>query len=112
MQDPVKVEIDSPWMVQPDVFDDFLIKQAQKTGAELRDSTEVKAIEFKNSVWEVKTNSEPISGHYLIAADGVGGQMTQWLGLKEPKLSLSPCLETRSTKGESLNLDFDIIKKV
>ncbi len=46
MQDPVKVEIDSPrWMVQPDVFEDFLIKQAQKTGAELRDSTEVKGIE-------------------------------------------------------------------
>src|SRR4028118_1700246 len=111
MQDPVKVEINSPWMVQPDVFDDFLIKQAQKTGAELRDSTEVKGIEFKNSVWEVKTNSEPVSGHYLIAADGAGGQMTEWLGLKEPKLCLSPCLETRLIKGESLNFDFGIIKK-
>ena len=111
MQDPVKVEINLPWMLQPDVFDDFLIKQAQKTGAELRDSTEVKGIEFKNSVWEVKTNSEPVSGHYLIAADGAGGQMTQWLGLKEPKLCLNPCLETRSIKGESLNFDFGIIKK-
>jgi hypothetical protein len=112
MQDPVKVEIDSPmWMVQPDVFDDFLIKQAQKTRAELRDSTEVKGIEFKNSVWEVKTNSEPVSGRYLIAADGAGGPMTKWLGLKEPKLCLSACLETRSIKGESLNFDFGIIKK-
>jgi hypothetical protein len=111
MQDPVKVEINSPWMVQPDVFDDFLIKQAQKTGAELRDSTEVKGIEFKKSVWEVKTNSEPVSGRYLIAADADGGQMTQWLGLKEPKLCLKACLETRSIKGESLNFDFGIIKK-
>ncbi|WP_333363430.1 FAD-dependent oxidoreductase [Microcoleus sp. N3A4] len=61
MQYPVEVEINSPmWMVQQDVdvFDDFLIKQAQKTGAELRDSTEVKGIEFKNSVWEVITNSD------------------------------------------------------
>jgi len=111
MQDPVKVEINSPWMVQPDVFDDFLIKQAQKTGGELRDSTEVTGIEFKNSVWEVKTNSEPVSGRYLIAADGAGGPMTQWLGLKEPKLCLSACLETRSIKGESLNFDFGTIKK-
>jgi hypothetical protein len=112
MQDPVKVEINSPmWMVQRDVFDNFLIKQAQKTGAELRDSTEVKGIEFKKSVWEVKTNSESVSDHYLIAADGADGQMTQWLGLKEPKLCLSACLETRSIKSESLIFDFGIIKK-
>ena len=111
MQDQVKVEINSAWMVQPDGFDDFLIKQAQKTGAELRDSTEVKGIEFKNSVWEVKTNSEPVSGRYLIAADGAGGLMTKWLGLKEPKLCLSACLDTRSIKGESLNFDLGIIKK-
>jgi len=111
MQEPVKVEIDSSWMVQPDVFDDFLIKQAQKTGAELKDSTEVKGIEFKNSVWEVKTNSESVSGCYLIASDSDGGPMTQWLALKEPKLCLSACLETRSIKGESLNFDFGTIKK-
>ena len=112
MQNPVKVEIDSPmWMVQRDVFDNFLIKQAQKTGAELRDSTEVKGIEFKKSVWEVKTNSEPVSGGYLIAAEGASGPMTKWLGLKEPKLCLSACLETPSIKGESLNFDFGIIKK-
>jgi flavin-dependent dehydrogenase len=111
MQDPVKVEINSPCMVQPDVFDNFLIKQSQKTGAELRDSAEVKGIEFKNSLWVVKTNSEPVSGRYLIAADGAGGPMTKWLGLKEPKLCLSACLETRSIKGESLNFDFGIIKK-
>ncbi len=37
--------------------------------------------------------------------------MTQWLGLKEPKLCLRACLETRSIKSESLNFDFGIIKK-
>ncbi|MDP8935845.1 MAG: FAD-dependent monooxygenase, partial [Cyanobacteriota bacterium] len=85
MQDQVKVEINSPmWMVQRDIFDDFLIKKAQKTGAELRDSTEVKAIEFKKYLWEVKTNSEPVSGRYLIAADGACGPMTKGLRLKEP----------------------------
>jgi geranylgeranyl reductase family protein len=112
MEDPVQVQVDSPmWMVQRDVFDDFLIKQAQKKGAQLRDSTEVKGIEFKNSVWEVKTNSEPVLGRYLIAADGAGGPMTKWLGLKEPKLCMSASLETRSIKGDSLNFDFGTIKK-
>lgn len=99
------------WMVQPDVFDNFLIKQAQKTGAKLRDSTEVKGIEFKNYLWEVKTNSEPVSGRYLIAADADGGLMTKWLGLKQLKLCLRACLKTRSIQGESLNFDFGIIKK-
>ncbi|UNU23773.1 geranylgeranyl reductase family protein [Microcoleus vaginatus] len=112
MEDLVQVQINSPmWMVQQDVFDDFLIKQAQKTGAKLRHSTEVKGIEFKNSVWEVKTNSEAVSGRYLIAADGAGGPMTKRLGLKEAKLCLSPSLENRSIKGDSVNFDFGTIKK-
>jgi geranylgeranyl reductase family protein len=112
MEDPVEVQIDSSmWMVQRDVFDDFLIRQAQKTGAEIRDSTEVTGIEFNNSVWEVKTNSEPVSARYLIAADGAGGPMTKWLGLKEPKLYLSASLETNSIKGDSLKFDFGTIKK-
>ncbi|MEG3845507.1 geranylgeranyl reductase family protein [Microcoleus sp. herbarium19] len=112
MQDPVQVQINSPmWMVQRDVFDDFLIEQAQKTGAEFRQSTEVKGIEFKNFVWEVQTNSAPFFGRYLIAADGAGGPMTEWLGLKAPKLCFSASLETRSIKGDSLNFDFGTIKK-
>ncbi|MEG5041867.1 MULTISPECIES: geranylgeranyl reductase family protein [unclassified Microcoleus] len=112
MEDLVQVQINSPmWMVQRDVFDEFLIKQAQKTGAEVRYSTEVKGIEFKNYLWEVKTNSEPVSGRYLIGAGGAGGPMTKRLGLKEPTLCLSASLETRSIKGDSVNFDFGTIKK-
>lgn len=112
MADPVEAEIDSQmWMVRRDVFDDFLIEQAQKTGAEIRASAEVKSIEFKNSIWEVKTNSESVSARYLIAADGAGGPMAKWLGLKEPKLYLSASLETNSIKGDCLNFDFGTIKK-
>lgn len=112
MEDPVEAEIESPmWMVRRDVFDEFLIEQAQKTGAEIRDSTEVKRIEFKNFIWEVTTNSELVSARYLIAADGAGGPMAKWLGLKAPKLYLSASLETRSLKGDCLNFDFGTIKK-
>ncbi len=112
MGNPVKVEINSPIStVQRDVFDDFLIKQAQKTGEEIGESTEVKEIEFKNYVWEVKTNSEPVSGRYLIAADGAGGPMTEWPVLKEPKLCSIASLETRSIKDDAIYFDFGTIKK-
>lgn len=49
MDDPVTAKLESLepiWMVRRDVFDHFLIQQAQKQGAELRDNTEVKGIEF------------------------------------------------------------------
>ncbi|HSF74977.1 MAG TPA: geranylgeranyl reductase family protein [Microcoleus sp.] len=112
IEDLVQVQINSPmWMVQRDVFDDFLIKQAQKTGAELRHYTQVKGIEFKHYVWEVKTNSQAVSGHYLIAADRADGWMTKWLGLKELKPCLSPSLETCSIKGDAIYFDFGTIKK-
>ncbi|MDF0555359.1 geranylgeranyl reductase family protein [Kamptonema sp. UHCC 0994] len=112
-EDPVEVDIDtSMWMVRRDEFDDFLIKQAQNLGAEFRPSTEVKGIEFKNSAWEVKTNGEPVTGRYLIAADGVSGPMAKWLGFKEPKRHLSAILETASTTtGDTLKFDFGTIKK-
>lgn len=64
IKEPVEVEIDSAMsIVQRDVFDDFSIKQASKTGGELRNSTEVKGIEFKNSIGKVKTHPEPVSRH-------------------------------------------------
>ncbi|MEP6517497.1 geranylgeranyl reductase family protein [Microcoleus vaginatus] len=108
----VQVPINSPmWMVQQDVLDDFLIKQSQKIGAELRRFTQVKGIKLKHYVWEVKTNSEPVSGRYLIAADGAGGPMTKWLGWKEPKVFLTASLATRSIKGNAINFDFGTIKK-
>ncbi len=112
MADAVEVDLESPmWMVQRDVFDEFLLKQAQKIGAEVRDATEVIGIEFTNSVWLVKTTTEPVYARYLIGADGAGGPMAKWLGLKEPKLYVSASLETSAITGDVLNFDFGTIKK-
>ena len=61
MDDPVEAtlnDIDPIWMVRRDVFDHFLVQQAQKQGAELRDSTAVSGIEFKGDRWQVNTISE------------------------------------------------------
>ena len=71
------------WMVRREVFDYFIVQQAQKQGAEIRDKTKVIGIEFKNNNWQVKTNNQSFFGKYLIAADGAKGSMAKWLGFKK-----------------------------
>ena len=117
MEDPVeaKLEISEPvWMVRRDVFDNFLIEQAKKQGAELKDSTEVKGIEFKNDHWEVDTANGPLSARYLIAADGAKGSMSKWLGFKERKRRLAAALEaevsTEIKNSSTLHFEFGLVK--
>jgi geranylgeranyl reductase family protein len=99
MDDPVDAEIESTepvWMVRRDVFDQFLMQQAQTQGAELRDGTEVTGIEFKSDRWQVTTAQGPVEGRYLIAADGAKGPMAKWLGFKERKRRLAGALEAEA----------------
>lgn len=96
MGDPVDAKLKTPepmWMVRRDQFDHFLVQQAQKQGAELRDQTAVTSIQFQQDSWLVNTTGEPVRGRYLIAADGAKGPMTRWLGFKERKQRLSAVLE-------------------
>ena len=67
--DPVETRIQTiepVWMVQRDAFDHFLVQQAQKQGAELKDGTEVKSIEFKSDRWEVNTANGNLSANGLV----------------------------------------------
>lgn len=99
MGDPVEVELQTKepiWMVRRDVFDHFLVQQAQKQGAELRDNTEVTGIEFKSDHWQVNTANGAVAGRYLIAADGAKGTMAKWLGFKERKQRLAGALEAET----------------
>jgi geranylgeranyl reductase family protein len=115
--DPVEAELNTPepiWMVRRDIFDHFLIQQAQKQGAELRDSTEVTGIEFKGGHWQVHTASGPIEGKYLIAADGAKGPMAKWLGFKERKRLIGGALEaeaiTQIENGHMAHFEFGMVK--
>jgi geranylgeranyl reductase family protein len=117
MEDPVEVDLETPepiWMVRRDVFDHFLIQQAQKQGAELRDGTAVTGIEFKGDRWQVKTDQETIEGKYLIAADGAKGQMPKWLGFKDRKLRMAGALEaeamTETRDGHMIHFEFGMVK--
>jgi geranylgeranyl reductase family protein len=94
--DTVEAKIDTKepfWMVQRDIFDHFLVQQAQSQGASLKDNTEVTGIEFKTDHWQVNTVNGSFTGRYLIAADGAKGPMSQWLGFKERKRRMAIALE-------------------
>lgn len=117
MGDPVDAEIKTAepvWMVRRDVFDHFLIQQAQKQGAEVRDNTEVTGIEFKSDHWQINTANGPVTGRYLIAADGAKGPMAKWLGFKERKRRLAGALEAEAiVQGQQdpiVHFEFGMVK--
>ncbi len=112
LEDPVEANWPTPmWMVKRDVFDHFLIQTAQAQGAELKEKTEVTGIEFKSDYWEVKTNTESVTGRYLIAADGANGPMTKWLGFKESKKRQSMVFEAAGNdSNQKVHLEFGSVK--
>jgi geranylgeranyl reductase family protein len=89
--------IEPIWMVRRDVFDHYLVQQAQSKGAELRDGTEVKGIELVGDTWQVSTSNGTVAGKYLIAADGAKGPMAKMLGFKDRKRRLAGALEVEVT---------------
>ncbi len=115
MGDPQMVELEtseSVWMVRRDVFDHYLIQQAQKLGAEVRDSTSVKGLEWKSDRWLVKTEHEVLEAKYLVAADGAKSMMAKWLGFRERKQRMAAALEVEALakpSSESINFDFGAV---
>lgn len=117
MEDAVEAKIEGSepiWMVRREIFDHFLVQQAQKQGAELRDNTEVTGIEFKSDRWQVNTANGPVEGRYLIAADGAKGPMAKWLGFKERKRRLAGALEAETTNPiepePKIHFEFGMVK--
>jgi geranylgeranyl reductase family protein len=111
----VELEIGEPiWMVRRDQFDHFLIKQGQSLGAELKDNTSVKGIEFASDRWLVKTAHEVFAGTYVVAADGATGSMAKWLGFRDRKQKLGGALEAEASRtipdGEPIHFEFGMVK--
>lgn len=92
---PVQVElkVNPIWMVRREIFDHFIVQQAQKQGAQVKDNTTVTGIEFQSDRWLVKSAQETFSGRYLIGADGAKGVTSKWLGFKKPKKVVAGALE-------------------
>lgn len=84
-------------MVRRDVFDYFLVTQAVKQGATLKDTTKVRGVEFVSNGWIVKTENESFKGRYLIGADGAKGSMAKWLGFGKQKKIGGGCIGIRNS---------------
>jgi geranylgeranyl reductase family protein len=101
------------WMVRRDVFDHYLVQQAQSKGAELRDGTEVTGIELVGDTWNISTSNGTFSGKYLIAADGAKGPMAKMLGFKDRKRRLAGALEVETTASNVppvVHFEFGMVK--
>jgi geranylgeranyl reductase family protein len=104
--DPVDTRLDHTepiWMVRRDVFDHFLVQQAQRQGATLRDQTEVLGIDFVSDHWQVQLGQDPagtvlppVVGRYLIAADGAKGNLAKLLGFPPRKRRLYAAIEAEA----------------
>ncbi len=94
----IELELKEPlWMVRRNDFDHYIIKQAQKKGAELQDRTEVIEVEFKDNLWHVKTNTGIEKAFYLIACDGAKGPMANFLGFKNRKHIIGGAIEAEAS---------------
>ena len=106
------------WCVRREVFDQFLVEQAQAVGAEVRDQITVVGIEFREGVdgryWQVSVaGGEPLTCRYLIGADGPKGPMAEWLGFRKHKLRSAGIFEARTAapvEGGAFNFEFGLAK--
>ncbi|GAB4214481.1 MAG: geranylgeranyl reductase family protein [Synechococcales cyanobacterium] len=117
MGDPVEVALKLPepvWMVRRDVFDAYLISQAQQVGAEFRPETTVTGVQGQDQGWTVHTSQGDVQGRYLIAADGGKGILPKWLGFKERKVRIAAALEVeapvRDPDTASIHFDFGTVQ--
>ncbi|MBW4516429.1 MAG: geranylgeranyl reductase family protein [Timaviella obliquedivisa GSE-PSE-MK23-08B] len=117
MGDPVDANLENTepiWLVRRDHFDHFLVQKSQEQGAELRDSTEVKGIQWQGDRWLVNTADGAVEGRYLVAADGAKGMMANWLGFKDRKRRLAGALEAEAsaqiTGTQAVHFEFGMVK--
>ena len=117
MGDPIEANLQTPepiWMVRRDVFDQFLIQQAQRQGAQLQDNCPATGLTFAQDHWQVQTAAGPIATRYLIAADGAKGPMAKWLGFKARKRRLGGALEAEALtpieNTQTAHFEFGMVK--
>lgn len=102
------------WMVRREVFDYYLVEQAKKQGAEVRDQTQLVGLEWQSDHWCVKTNKEDLHGQYVIAADGAKGITAKLLGFSNRKRMIAGALEAEAPAvvhhDEALYLELGLVK--
>jgi len=116
--DAIEVALERPiWMVRRNDFDYYLVQQAQRVGAQLRDRTKVTGIEWvaPQNRWRVHISTgETVEGTYVIAADGGRGPMAKWLGFENRKHSIAGAIEIEPKvpveNGHVVHFEFGLLK--
>ncbi|NBD18110.1 MAG: geranylgeranyl reductase family protein [Cyanobacteria bacterium] len=116
--DALEVSLDQTqplWMVRREVFDQFLVQQGQKQGADLKENTLVTGVEPQIDKILVQTrHGSTFQGRYLIAADGGRGPLATWLGFKKRKRILAGALETEvpisDQRDQRIHFEFGMVK--
>jgi geranylgeranyl reductase family protein len=117
LDDVIEADLPSPepfWMVRREVFDYYLVKQAERLGVKLQDGVAVTGIESLGDGWRVQTDAGPVEGHYLVAADGGLGPMAGWLGFATQKRhwvkTLSVEAELPQSGDTTAHFEFGLVK--
>jgi len=116
--DPIEAALtttDPIWMVQRQVFDQFLVQQARGQGAVLKQGTAVTGLESKGDVWQVITDTGSLDAAYVVGADGAQGPMAEWLGFPAVPLRSASVLEVAMATPVSddcaINFEFGLLKQ-
>ena len=115
--DPVEAVIDTPeplWMVKRDQFDEYLVQQALKQGAELKTGTTVTGAKFDKTHWRVETSQGVYAAKSVLAADGAKGVAAGLLGFRPRRvrtsLTLELPLDLEPDQARQSHFDFGLIK--
>jgi geranylgeranyl reductase family protein len=118
LDDPIDAELETTepiWMVRREVFDQFLVQQAQAQGAEVKDGTPVTGIALTGDQWQVSTPNGPFTAAYLVAADGAQGPMAGWLGFPTLPLRIATVLEVATADPVAdtfpISFEFGLVKQ-
>ncbi|WNC61127.1 geranylgeranyl reductase family protein [Thermosynechococcus sp. QS41] len=84
------------WMVRRDVFDHFLIQQAQQQGAQVAAQTPATGLTWGGDRWQVHTPKGDFTAQYLIGCDGAKGSMAKWLGFQHRQQRIGAAIEVEA----------------
>lgn len=78
---PVQFHAPVGWCVMRDCFDMLLANEAARAGAEVRDGTPVRTVEFEDRAVHVRVNGETFAADVVVGADGANGMVARAAGL-------------------------------
>lgn len=97
-QSPLEFVSQTPliYMVSRPTFDHFLLKQAEKQGAAIKQNEKIKSVKQDKEGVTVVTERQTYSSNYLVGADGALGVVRRQILGTENKKSLYVAAETES----------------